>query len=135
MDRDATMKNRVCRSVNDPHITTFDGKHYDFMEVGEFIMYRNDNGPYWVGLYIIIEHKHNSLFFRTKHLHTDLSGFINCSFFLSFSNISISMLNGIICCVWLLIQSQIFSIAEQCLLFKLELAFVYSSLYPRPLDH
>ncbi|XP_071168616.1 uncharacterized protein [Mytilus edulis] len=47
-DGDALVKNRCCRSYNDPHITTFDGKTYHYHEVGEFVMYRNDKGPYWV---------------------------------------------------------------------------------------
>ncbi|VDI77544.1 Hypothetical predicted protein, partial [Mytilus galloprovincialis] len=48
LDRDALMTNRLCQSVNDPHITTFDGKYYHFMDIGEFVIYRNDRGPYWV---------------------------------------------------------------------------------------
>ncbi|CAC5411168.1 unnamed protein product [Mytilus coruscus] len=48
IDKDASMTNRLCQSINDPHITTFDGKYYHFMDIGEFVMYRNDKGPYWV---------------------------------------------------------------------------------------
>ncbi|CAC5411161.1 unnamed protein product [Mytilus coruscus] len=48
IDSDITLTHRLCQSVNDPHITTFDGKYYHFMEIGEFVMYRNDKGPYWV---------------------------------------------------------------------------------------
>ncbi|XP_052075060.1 von Willebrand factor D and EGF domain-containing protein-like isoform X2 [Mytilus californianus] len=48
IDKDITLANRLCQSHNDPHIRTFDGIHYDMMEVGEFVLYRNDNGPYWV---------------------------------------------------------------------------------------
>ncbi|VDI79905.1 Hypothetical predicted protein [Mytilus galloprovincialis] len=48
LDKDASMTSRLCQSVNDPHITTFDGKYYHFMDIGEFVMYRNDKGPYWV---------------------------------------------------------------------------------------
>jgi hypothetical protein len=39
---------RLCQSYNDPHITTFDGKLYHYMNIGEFVMYRNDKGPFWV---------------------------------------------------------------------------------------
>ncbi|CAG2249638.1 unnamed protein product [Mytilus edulis] len=48
LDKDVSMTSRLCQSVNDPHITTFDGKYYHFMDIGEFVMYRNDKGPYWV---------------------------------------------------------------------------------------
>ncbi|CAC5411147.1 unnamed protein product [Mytilus coruscus] len=48
VDKDASITNRLCQSLNDPHITTFDGKYYHFMDIGEFVMYRNDKGPYWV---------------------------------------------------------------------------------------
>ncbi|XP_052075063.1 von Willebrand factor D and EGF domain-containing protein-like [Mytilus californianus] len=48
LDKDASLKNRLCQSVNDPHITTFDGKYYHFMDIGEFVMYRNGKGPYWL---------------------------------------------------------------------------------------
>ncbi|CAC5411154.1 unnamed protein product [Mytilus coruscus] len=57
LDKDASMTNRLCQSVNDPHITTFDGKYYHFMDIGEFVMYRNDKGPYWVTLPIGTEIK------------------------------------------------------------------------------
>ncbi|XP_052075062.1 von Willebrand factor D and EGF domain-containing protein-like [Mytilus californianus] len=48
LDKDALMTSRLCQSVNDPHISTFDGQYYHFMDIGEFVMYRNDRGPYWV---------------------------------------------------------------------------------------
>ncbi|CAC5411150.1 unnamed protein product [Mytilus coruscus] len=48
LDKDASMTGRLCQSVNDPHISTFDGRYYHFMDIGEFVMYRNDRGPYWV---------------------------------------------------------------------------------------
>ena len=48
IDKDSTLTNRLCQSYNDPHITTFDGKPYDYMEIGEFVMYRNDKGSFWV---------------------------------------------------------------------------------------
>lgn len=48
LDKDAVMTGRMCQSSNDPHITTFDGIHYHYMEVGEFVLYRNNKGPYWV---------------------------------------------------------------------------------------
>ncbi|CAG2192071.1 unnamed protein product [Mytilus edulis] len=57
LDKDASMTSRLCQSVNDPHISTFDGKYYHFMEIGEFIMYRNDKGPYWIILPIGTEIK------------------------------------------------------------------------------
>ncbi|CAC5375044.1 unnamed protein product [Mytilus coruscus] len=47
-DKDSTLKNRLCQSYNDPHFRTFDGKYYDYMGVGEFVMYKNDIGPFWV---------------------------------------------------------------------------------------
>jgi hypothetical protein len=48
IDKDSVLTNRLCQSYNDPHITTFDGKPYHYMEDGEFVMYRNDKGPFWV---------------------------------------------------------------------------------------
>lgn len=42
------MTGRLCQVYNDPHIRTFDGKVYHYMEVGEFVLYRNNKGPYWV---------------------------------------------------------------------------------------
>ncbi|VDI31154.1 Hypothetical predicted protein [Mytilus galloprovincialis] len=48
LDKDSTMTGRLCQVYNDPHIRTFDGKVYHYMEVGEFILYRNNKGPYWV---------------------------------------------------------------------------------------
>ncbi|XP_063420083.1 von Willebrand factor D and EGF domain-containing protein-like [Mytilus trossulus] len=48
VDKDASLTSRLCQSYNDPHITTFDGKYYDYMDVGEYVMYRNERGPYWV---------------------------------------------------------------------------------------
>ncbi|XP_071174260.1 von Willebrand factor D and EGF domain-containing protein-like [Mytilus edulis] len=48
VDKDSVLKNRLCQSYNDPHFRTFDGAYYDYMGVGEFVMYRNDIGPYWV---------------------------------------------------------------------------------------
>ncbi|XP_052063299.1 von Willebrand factor D and EGF domain-containing protein-like [Mytilus californianus] len=47
-DKDSTLKNRLCQSYNDPHFRTFDGKYYDYMGVGEFVMYKNDIGPFYV---------------------------------------------------------------------------------------
>ncbi|VDI39774.1 Hypothetical predicted protein [Mytilus galloprovincialis] len=47
-DKDSTLKNRLCQSYNDPHFRTFDGAYYDYMGVGEFVMYKNDIGPFWV---------------------------------------------------------------------------------------
>ncbi|CAC5390460.1 Low-density lipoprotein receptor-related protein 6 [Mytilus coruscus] len=48
LDKDNVLTTRLCSSYNDPHITTFDGLYYHYMNVGEFVMYRNDNDPYWV---------------------------------------------------------------------------------------
>ncbi|CAC5367711.1 unnamed protein product [Mytilus coruscus] len=48
IDKDSVLINRQCRSYNDPHITTFDGRLYHYMNVGEFVMYKNDKGPYLV---------------------------------------------------------------------------------------
>ncbi|CAC5402536.1 unnamed protein product [Mytilus coruscus] len=48
LDKDAVLTGRLCQSYNDPHMTTFDGKLYHYMEIGEFVLYRNDRGPYWV---------------------------------------------------------------------------------------
>ncbi|OPL29176.1 hypothetical protein AM593_10103, partial [Mytilus galloprovincialis] len=42
------LKNRLCQSYNDPHFRTFDGRYYDYMGIGEFVMYKNDLGPYRV---------------------------------------------------------------------------------------
>ncbi|OPL33711.1 hypothetical protein AM593_05942, partial [Mytilus galloprovincialis] len=47
-DKDIVLLNRLCQSYNDPHFRTFDGKHYDYMGVGEFVLYKNDIGPYIV---------------------------------------------------------------------------------------
>ncbi|XP_052085191.1 serine-rich adhesin for platelets-like [Mytilus californianus] len=47
-DKDSTMTGRLCQVYNDPHFRTFDGKVYYYMEVGEFVLYRNSKGPYWV---------------------------------------------------------------------------------------
>ena len=51
VDRDTLLVNRLCQIHNDPHIRTFDGRIYDYMEVGEYVMYRNDKGPYMVNNY------------------------------------------------------------------------------------
>ncbi|CAC5371719.1 unnamed protein product [Mytilus coruscus] len=48
IDKDNALMNRQCLSYNDPHITTFDGRLYHYMDVGEFVMYKNDKGPYSV---------------------------------------------------------------------------------------
>ncbi|CAC5375043.1 unnamed protein product [Mytilus coruscus] len=48
VDKDSVLKNRLCQSYNDPHFRTFDGKYYDYMGFGEFVMYKNDIGPYRV---------------------------------------------------------------------------------------
>ncbi|CAG2226665.1 unnamed protein product [Mytilus edulis] len=57
LDKDSVLTTRLCQSYNDPHITTFDGKLYHYMEVGEFVLYRNDRGPYWITLQIGTEIK------------------------------------------------------------------------------
>ncbi|ESO81961.1 hypothetical protein LOTGIDRAFT_170497 [Lottia gigantea] len=38
----------VCGSVNDPHMTTFDGLHYNNFASGEFVLYRHKTLPYEV---------------------------------------------------------------------------------------
>ncbi|XP_076093421.1 uncharacterized protein LOC143064464 [Mytilus galloprovincialis] len=48
IDKDYVLIDRQCMSYNDPHITTFDGRLYHYMNVGEFVMYKNDKGPYSV---------------------------------------------------------------------------------------
>ncbi|XP_063442416.1 von Willebrand factor D and EGF domain-containing protein-like [Mytilus trossulus] len=48
VDKDSVLKNRLCQSYNDPHFRTFDGTYYDYMGIGEFVMYKNDLGPYRV---------------------------------------------------------------------------------------
>lgn len=48
MDKDSLLTGRLCQSYNDPHMTTFDGKTYHYMDIGEYVLYRNDKGPYWV---------------------------------------------------------------------------------------
>ncbi|XP_061171737.1 von Willebrand factor D and EGF domain-containing protein-like [Saccostrea echinata] len=41
----------VCSSINDPHMTTFDGRYYDNYLEGEFILYRHKSLPYEVRTY------------------------------------------------------------------------------------
>ncbi|XP_076111119.1 von Willebrand factor D and EGF domain-containing protein-like isoform X1 [Mytilus galloprovincialis] len=48
VDKDAFLTNSICQIYNDPHVITYDGKYYEYMDVGEFVIYRNDIGPYWV---------------------------------------------------------------------------------------
>ncbi|CAG2249641.1 unnamed protein product [Mytilus edulis] len=48
INKDITLANRLCQFHNDPHIRTFDGNNNDMMDVGEFVLYRNDNGPFGV---------------------------------------------------------------------------------------
>ncbi|XP_046579246.1 uncharacterized protein LOC124286850 [Haliotis rubra] len=38
-DRDG--KSAICSSINDPHLTTFDGRMYNYMGTGTFLMYEN----------------------------------------------------------------------------------------------
>lgn len=38
----------ICTSLNDPHITTFDGRRYDNFNTGEFVLYRHKTLPYEV---------------------------------------------------------------------------------------
>ncbi|XP_078311472.1 von Willebrand factor D and EGF domain-containing protein-like [Crassostrea virginica] len=38
----------MCKSINDPHITTFDKRKYDNFFEGEFVMYRHKTLPYAV---------------------------------------------------------------------------------------
>ncbi|CAI9738780.1 Willebrand factor D and EGF domain-containing [Octopus vulgaris] len=46
-----TVKDRytpTCKSVTDPHVTTFDGKYFKCFEVGEFLLYRHNTLPFAV---------------------------------------------------------------------------------------
>jgi hypothetical protein len=61
-----TLTNRLCQSYNDPHITTFDGKLYHYMEVGEFVMYRNDKGPFWVFMFTSFRHLYFLYYFSVS---------------------------------------------------------------------
>ncbi|XP_029649426.2 uncharacterized protein LOC115223143 [Octopus sinensis] len=45
IDRD---KSSICKSINDPHMTTFDNKRYDNFKHGEFVLYRHKRLPYAV---------------------------------------------------------------------------------------
>ncbi|GAB1607640.1 hypothetical protein Ahia01_001047900 [Argonauta hians] len=45
LDKD---KSALCKSINDPHMTTFDGRKYDNYNEGEFILYRHTTMPYEV---------------------------------------------------------------------------------------
>ncbi|KAK7469526.1 hypothetical protein BaRGS_00036472, partial [Batillaria attramentaria] len=49
---EVTVKDRdqvaICQSINDPHMTTFDGKFYNNFNVGEFVLYRHTTLPYEV---------------------------------------------------------------------------------------
>jgi hypothetical protein len=38
----------MCSSINDPHITTFDGRYYNNFQEGFFVMYRHQSLPYEV---------------------------------------------------------------------------------------
>ncbi|KAH9513339.1 hypothetical protein Btru_034658 [Bulinus truncatus] len=53
-DIDITAENQdrptTCSSVNDPHLTTFDKRHYNNMLQGEFILYRHATLPYEVSV-------------------------------------------------------------------------------------
>ena len=44
-DRD---RKSTCKSVNDPHITTFDGYEYNNFLEGEFVLYQHKTLPYKV---------------------------------------------------------------------------------------
>lgn len=50
VDKESVLKGRQCQSVNDPHISTFDGSYYHYMEIGEFVLYKNEIGPFWVNI-------------------------------------------------------------------------------------
>uniref|UniRef100_A0A2C9L6R6 VWFD domain-containing protein n=1 Tax=Biomphalaria glabrata TaxID=6526 RepID=A0A2C9L6R6_BIOGL len=41
----------ICQSINDPHMTTFDGMYYNNFNVGEFILYRHTTLPHQVHAY------------------------------------------------------------------------------------
>ncbi|GFN75653.1 von Willebrand factor d and egf domain-containing protein, partial [Plakobranchus ocellatus] len=44
---------KICGSVNDPHMTTFDGKTYDIYLEGEFILYEHTTLPYAVHAFFV----------------------------------------------------------------------------------
>ncbi|XP_064631285.1 uncharacterized protein LOC135489721 [Lineus longissimus] len=41
----------TCQSINDPHMRTFDGRSYDNMYEGEFVLYRHRTLPYQVNTF------------------------------------------------------------------------------------
>ena len=56
VDRDTSA---LCGSVNDPHMTTFDGKTYDNFFEGEFLLYRSQTYPAEVNMSKIL---HNGVY-------------------------------------------------------------------------
>ncbi|XP_033729966.1 von Willebrand factor D and EGF domain-containing protein-like, partial [Pecten maximus] len=47
-DLDKTVVSGECRSYNDPHMKTFDGKRWENQRIGEFVLYKHNQRPYWV---------------------------------------------------------------------------------------
>ncbi|XP_060080876.1 von Willebrand factor D and EGF domain-containing protein-like [Ylistrum balloti] len=42
-DDDIDIMGKSCYSSNDPHMKTFDGRHYELHETGEYVLYKHDN--------------------------------------------------------------------------------------------
>ncbi|XP_046563492.1 uncharacterized protein LOC124272364 isoform X1 [Haliotis rubra] len=53
-------KSAQCASLNDPHITTFDGLHYNNFQRGEFVLYKHKTLPYEVRTSYRVCSSHNS---------------------------------------------------------------------------
>nr|XP_022298071.1 von Willebrand factor D and EGF domain-containing protein-like [Crassostrea virginica] len=50
LDSDYLVDGMLCTSYNDPHMTTFDGKHWENQLPGEFVMYRHRDLPFSVNV-------------------------------------------------------------------------------------
>ncbi|XP_069119363.1 von Willebrand factor D and EGF domain-containing protein-like [Argopecten irradians] len=48
VDADSRIVNSVCKSYNDPHLSTFDGRNWDNQRLGEFVLYYNTEAGYAV---------------------------------------------------------------------------------------
>ncbi|XP_021372479.1 von Willebrand factor D and EGF domain-containing protein-like [Mizuhopecten yessoensis] len=47
-DLDKTVLSGECYSRNDPHMRTFDGRSWENQRIGEFVLYKHNEKPYWV---------------------------------------------------------------------------------------